>query len=379
MNRTVRKLIPVMFAFFAMGAVDFVGIATNYVKADFALSDTLANFFTSMVFFWFLIFAVPTGLLMNKIGRKKTVIVSLWVTALALAIPLIDYNLVVIMISFSLLGIGNTIMQVSVNPLLSNIVSGKNLSGALTFGQFVKSCASFIAPILAGWSVIHFNSWQILFPFFLIICILSIAMLSREKIQEEEIGQVSTFKECFSLLGRLTVFLYFVGIICHVGIDVGINVSIPKLIMQKLNVPLTEAGYATSIYFLFRTIGSFSGAWILPRFSAHHFFIASITLMLIAMGGLFLFDEKIPLYICLAFIGYGNANMFPIIFAQALHDMHGKKNEISGLMIMGIFGGTIFPLVMGIVTDITSNQLGSIAVMIFAAVYLLVLSRKIKN
>ena len=58
MNRTVRKLIPVMFAFFAMGAVDFVGIATNYVKADFALSDTLANFFTSMVFFWFLIFAI---------------------------------------------------------------------------------------------------------------------------------------------------------------------------------------------------------------------------------------------------------------------------------------------------------------------------------
>ena len=52
----LKKLVPIMFAFFAMGAVDFVGIATNYVKADFALSDTLANLFTSMTFFWFLIF-----------------------------------------------------------------------------------------------------------------------------------------------------------------------------------------------------------------------------------------------------------------------------------------------------------------------------------
>ena len=118
-----KKLIPIMFAFFAMGAVDFVGIATNYVKVDFALSDTMANLFTSMTFFWFLIFSVPTGLLMNKIGRRKTVLMSLAITMLALLLPIFDYNMIIIMISFSLLGIGNTIMQVSLNPLVSNIVA----------------------------------------------------------------------------------------------------------------------------------------------------------------------------------------------------------------------------------------------------------------
>ena len=66
------KLIPVMLAFFAMGFVDLVGIASNYLKADLGLSDSEANIFPSLVFFWFLIFSVPTGMLMNRIGRKKT-------------------------------------------------------------------------------------------------------------------------------------------------------------------------------------------------------------------------------------------------------------------------------------------------------------------
>ena len=72
MSKTNKlALIPVMLCFFAMGFVDLVGIASNYVKEDLALSDSVANILPSLVFFWFLIFSVPTGVLMNKIGRKK--------------------------------------------------------------------------------------------------------------------------------------------------------------------------------------------------------------------------------------------------------------------------------------------------------------------
>ena len=81
------KLIPVMLCFFAMGFVDLVGIASNYVKADLDLTDSQANIFPSLVFFWFLIFSVPTGVLMNKIGRKKTVLLSLIITFASLLLP----------------------------------------------------------------------------------------------------------------------------------------------------------------------------------------------------------------------------------------------------------------------------------------------------
>ncbi|MCD8292725.1 MAG: MFS transporter, partial [Prevotellaceae bacterium] len=100
------QLVSVMSCFFAMGFVDMVGISSNYVKADLSLDDATANIFPSLVFFWFLLFSVPTGMLMNKIGRKRTVILSLAVTAVALLLPLSGGRFTVMLLAFSLLGIG---------------------------------------------------------------------------------------------------------------------------------------------------------------------------------------------------------------------------------------------------------------------------------
>lgn len=373
-------LLPIMLAFFAMGFVDLVGIATNYVKADFNLSDSVANLFTSMVFFWFLICSVPTGMLMNKIGRRRTVIISLIITSIALIVPLADYNLPLMLIAFSLLGIGNAIMQVSLNPLLSNIISPQRLSSALTFGQFVKAIASFIAPIIAAWAALHFGNWRLLFAIFLIEGIIAVIALGFEKIKEEEItGKASTFKECFSLLKDTTVLLCFIGIMCHVGIDVGTNVSAPRILMDKLGIALDAAGYATSVYFLFRTLGCLLGAYILAKYSTHRFFALSITFLALGMIGLWYFDSKTMLYISIAVIGFSNANLFPIMFSQAILHMPHKKNEISGLMIMGIFGGTVFPLAMGIASDLVGSQTGAIFVMGLGIAYLMAIINKIKN
>ena len=142
---------PVMLCFFAMGFVDLVGTASNYVQKDLGLTDSQANLFPSLVFFWFLIFSVPTGILMNRIGRKKTVLISLIVTAVSLVIPITGDSYTTMLVSFSLLGIGNAIMQTSLNPLVTNLISGDKLASTLTFGQFVRAIASFLAPILAAW------------------------------------------------------------------------------------------------------------------------------------------------------------------------------------------------------------------------------------
>ena len=142
MSKTNKlAIVPVMLCFFAMGFVDLVGIASNYVKEDLALSDSTANMLPSLVFFWFLIFSVPTGMLMNKIGRKNTVLVSLVVTVVSLLLPLFGESFPLMLVSFSLLGIGNALMQTSLNPLVSSVIKGGNLASTLTFGQFVKAIA----------------------------------------------------------------------------------------------------------------------------------------------------------------------------------------------------------------------------------------------
>lgn len=374
------KLIPILLAFFAMGFVDLVGIATNYVKADFELSDTLANLFPSMVFFWFLIFSVPTGMLMNRIGRRKTVLLSLVITAISLLLPLLQYSFLSMLISFSLLGIGNALMQTSLNPLLSNIVSNERLASTMTFGQFVKAIASFLAPIIAAWAAASLGDWKYLFPLFMVVAVLAILGLAVTPIQEEkEQGETSTFVECFALLGDKMILLSFLGIMCHVGIDVGVNVTAPKILIERLGMDLSAAGYATSVYFLFRTIGCLLGTFILAKCSSRLFFLISVVAMLLGFGGLFFLHDLTSIYTCIGLIGFGNSNIFPIIMSQALLRRPDKQNEVSGLLIMGLFGGTIFPLIMGVVSDAMQSQIGALIVMSFGVFYLFAFTAKLKK
>ena len=377
------KLFPVMLCFFAMGFVDLVGIASNYVKADLNLSDSQANIFPSLVFFWFLIFSVPTGILMNRIGRKKTVLLSLIVTFVSLLLPIFGDSYGLMLCSFSLLGIGNALMQTSLNPLLSNIISGDKLASSLTFGQFVKAIASFLAPYIAMWgatcTIPQFGlGWRVLFPIYMVIAILAILWLSATPIEEEKPDKASGFVDCLKLLGNPFIILCFLGIMCHVGIDVGTNTTAPKILMERLGMTLDEASFATSLYFIFRTIGCFSGSIILQKISSKLFFIISVICMLVAMVLLFVSDAQYVIYTAIALIGFGNSNVFSIVFSQALLSLPEKKNEISGLMIMGLFGGTVFPLLMGFASD-AMGQDGAVGVMTVGVVYLLFYTLKIKH
>ncbi len=384
-NQSVKigRLIPVMLCFFAMGFVDLVGIASNYVKADLNLTDGQANIFPSLVFFWFLIFSVPTGILMNRIGRRKTVLLSLIVTFFSLLLPIFEDSYLIMLCSFSLLGIGNALMQTSLNPLLSNIISGDKLASSLTFGQFVKAIASFLAPYIAMWGATQAIpslglGWRVLFPIYMIVAVVAVLWLGATQIEEEQPDKASGFVACFKLLGKPFVLLCFLGIMCHVGIDVGTNTTAPKILMERMGMTLDNASFATSLYFIFRTIGCFAGAIILRSVSSKSFFLVSVGLMLVAMIALLVSEVQYVIYTAIALIGLGNSNVFPIIFSQALLDQPDKKNEISGLMIMGLFGGTIFPLLMGFTSDIM-GQNGAIAVMTIGVLYLLLYTAKIKR
>lgn len=379
----IVRMVPVMLCFFAMGFVDLVGTASNYVQKDLGLTDSQANLFPSLVFFWFLIFSVPTGMLMNRIGRKNTVLISLIVTAVSLFIPAFGDSYAVMLVSFSLLGIGNAIMQTSLNPLVSNLISGDKLASTLTFGQFVKAIASFLAPIIAAWGATTMMptfglGWRALFVIYAVISFLSISLLAATPIDEEKPDKATGVVECLRLLGKPFIFLCFLGIVCHVGIDVGTNTTAPKIIMERLGLPLEEAGFATSVYFIFRTAGCFLGAFILRSMSPRLFFAVSVAMMLAGMVILYVCDTLAPLYVGIGLIGFGNSNIFSVVFSQALMYTPNERNEVSGLMIMGLFGGTVFPLAMGYAAD-AIGQAGAVAVMTVGVIYLMYYTLKIRK
>ena len=399
-NSSRLAIVPVMITFFTMGFVDLVGSVSNNMQEDFGLSDSAANFFPSLVFFWFLIFSVPTGMLMNKIGRKRTVLLSLVVTTLAVFLPLFDSfmptkesQLWLMYISFSLLGIGNAIMQTSINPLVTMLVKG-HLASTLTFGQFVKAIASFIAPLIAAWGAtttapIFGLSWRILFLLFFVIGMAATLSLGFTRIVEEPVeGKASGFADSVRMLGTPLILLSFIGIMCHVGIDVGTNAVAPKILLERLGGEgdtLSRFEYATSIYFAFRTLGCFTGSIIMRRLNIRAFFTVIVLMMALAMVGFVFGTTQWELWAAIALVGYGNSNVFSIVFSQAMLSAPEKKNEVSGLMIIGLFGGTVFPLLMGFASDAAKEagaacpQIWAAAVMAVGVAYLLTYIPKVKQ
>jgi fucose permease len=379
-KNSISKVLPVLFAFFVMGLADLVGIATSYVKQDFGLSDTLANLLPFSLFLWFGVLSVPVGMLTTKLGRKNTVLISILISLIGLLVSYFSQQFETMLIAFALIGIGNTIIQVSLNPLMTNVVSNDRLTSSLTLGQFIKALAAFSGPLLAGMSSTLFGNWRYTFLIFGGISILSAVWLALTPITKEEKSNTGdvTIKSSFILLRDKSILLFFLAIVFVVGVDVGLNTAIPKFIMERCSIPLEEAGLGTSLYFIARTVGTMLGAIFLVKYSSRNFFLAGMVLAIVSLVGMMLSSQLWLILAMISILGLSVANVFSIVFSAALKKMPDHTNEISGLMIMGVAGGAVFPIVMGLVSD-SFGQVAGIGILSVAFVYLLFTALKLEK
>lgn len=382
----ILTLLPVFFGFFVMGFVDVVGIATEYVKVDFNLSEQVSGFLPSMVFLWFFLLAIPSASLMNRIGRKNTVLLSMAVTFTGMIIPFISYNMTTCFVAFALLGIGNTILQVSLNPLVSNLVKGEMLTSSLTIGQVIKAVSSFSGPFIVSFAVAQLCNWQYMFPIFAAVVLLSGVWLLFTKVEREEKAETTSITSSFALLKDTNILLLFLGIMAVVGVDVGVNMESVKLLIERLGIDtssfekMQSVSYAPSVYFFCRTMGAFIGAALLAKMNAMKYFKIHIIAALACMVPLFFVQDRIMILIFIGLIGYTCSSIFSVIFSMAMRLRPDKANEISGLMITGIVGGAIVPPVMTYATSLFGgSQNGALSVLCVVMAYLIFLSFRIRE
>ena len=380
-QNSISKLFPVLFGFFIMGFCDLVGISVTYAKEQFGWTETQAGFLPSMVFIWFFILSIPAAILMNRIGRKNTVLVSMVLTFIGMIIPYIRFDEIFCYLAFALLGIGNTILQVSLNPLLTNVIKGDKLSSSLTTGQFIKAISSFLGPIVAGLCSSHLGSWEKMFPIYAVVTLISSLWLVFTKIEEEKTNaQTSSFFQTIELLKNTKILLLFLGILCVVGLDVGMNTVTPKLLIERSGLAKEAAGYGSSWYFLARTLGTACGAFLLAKYSEKMYFRINMIVVVCAIAGLFVASSQYHIYAMVCIVAFAASSIFAVIFSEALRTLPHKANEISGLMITGVAGGAIFPLLMGFMVDnVTKNQNGSIIIIAGTALFLLYCAFGIKT
>lgn len=371
--------VAVFFGFFIMGFVDIVGISTNYIKSDFGLSSTLSNTIPLMVFVWFALFSIPAGILMGKIGKKKTVLLALSLTAVALIIPFLKYDFTWVLIAFSLLGISNTILQVSLNPLIAAMFTKEKTASVLTTGQFVKSISSLLGPVLAGVAVTVFGDWKMAFTLFSVISVLSIVLLSFATTNEFAFNTSQTsFRSVMGLLKERNILFSFLSIMLIVGLDVGLNTIAPELLMKKVGLELSRAGLGSSVYFFAKIAGTLVGALMLLKTAPLRFLKISLLIAVIAFVPLMFMSELWVLVAAIFVIGFMCANVFSIIFSFALQNKAERSNEISALMIMGVSGGAVILPLQGYVNDIFGLT-ASISILMISLLCILLLTRKMTS
>ena len=346
-----KKILPiaaVLFSFVIMSFVDMVGVATDYVKADLQLSDGVVQFISSAAFLWFFIISVPTGLLQARFGKRNVLITGIILSAIGLLFPFLNYTYVSVLIGFSLLGIGNTIIQVAANPLLILIVNKEKASGFMSFSQFIKAIGSMIAAPLTALVLVKTGDWKLVFLFFAIVSVLAALLLYSVKIEEtKENKNSTTFSSCFKLLNNRFVFLMALAIFLLVGIDVGMNTVSGQFLIEKFRFEQSVAASGRSLYFMGKLIGSLLGAILLTKFNPRQFLNITNVLLCMSILVFALNPFNMASWALLFIIGFFAANIFPLIFTLAVESLPKKANEISGLLMMAISGGAIIPPLMG--------------------------------
>jgi fucose permease len=370
----VKRILPVLMSFFVMSFVDLVGIGVDRVSTDMNLSATLAQLIPSAAFLWFLLLSVPVGVLQSRLGKRFMLNIGMGVTALGLLIPYFMYSFSMVLTGFALLGIGNTIVQVSANPLLVDVVPGNRSSSFLSFSQFVKAIGSMIGAPLAAVLAARFGDWKLLFLVFGVVSILSVVWLGTVKIDEQKLAETkATFGSAFSLLGNGFVLLMVLSIFVVVGIDVGFNSNSGQFLIKHFGIEQTAAESGRSVYFFGRMLGTFAGAILLTRIPARKFFMWTSIFGIICFAAILLIPVPAAAWVLVFLIGLSVANIWPLVFSIAVDKFPSRSNEISGLMMMAISGGAVIPLLIGWISDVSNAVLG-MSVLVLCMIYLFAVS-----
>lgn len=360
-QNSILTTLPVLFGFFVMGFCDIVGISSDYVQRSFNWSPVMTGFVPSMVFIWFLFLGIPVGNQMNKWGRKNTVLISMAITVVGMILPLLAYDSVTCMVAYALLGIGNAILQVSLNPLLNNVITNKAfLTSSLTVGQVIKAASSLVGPEIVLLAVGYFGAdkWYYCFPILGCITLLSALWLIATPIEREKniVSDSSlSMKNTFALLKDRTILLLFLGIFFIVGVDVATNFISSKLMAIRFGWTDEYVKFAPQVYFLSRTVGALLGAFLLTRIAEMKYFRVNIVACIVALLVLIGVDEDIVNIVCIGAVGFFASSVFAIIYSMALQARPEKANQISGLMITAVAGG-------GVVTPVIGFAIGAIGI-----------------
>ena len=373
----------ILFVFFVISFLtNIIGPLVPDIINAFNLSLSMAAFLPFSFFLAYGVMSIPSGFLVEYIGEKKVMVMAFFISSFGALFFSINPNYLFYIISLFLIGSGMAMLQVSINPLLRNIGGEKEFAFNSVLGQLFFGLASFISPLIysylitkllvdgasSNYIILFFKKitfpnlrWVSLYWIFALISFLMCIILiftnfpDKENTEQENKEKLNNYNV---LVKNPIVILYFFGIFSYVGLEQGVANWVSKFLEIYHSIDPQILGAKIISYFWgLMTLGTISGLFLLKKIDSRKILIfftsASIISLLISIFG----PLKVSL-VSFPLIGFFISTMWSIIISLALNSMSKDHGAFSGILVSGIIGGAVFPLIIGIVADFAGLKVG---------------------
>lgn len=370
MKRNNFLVVMILVIWFVISFVtNILGPLMPIIIQTYKLSLTMAAFLPFSFFLAYGIMSIPAGVLIEKMGEKKAMLLAFSLNLAGSAAFAINPLYSTALGSLFVIGLGMAMLQVIINPLMRTAGGEENFAFYSVMAQLTFGLASFISPFVFTY-LLHQNNafldfifnnlvqnnlnWTILYWLFtliFIIIILVIALLKIPIVKLNDDEKTGTSQVYLELLKKREIWLFFLGIVAYVGTEQSLANWMSEFLRSYHGIDPASRGASTVAWFWgAMTFGCLLGLAVLKLWDSKIVLkTASIFSMIVLIAALYGDSEMaVAAFITL---GFTISVMFSIVFSLALNSTHKHHGSFSGILCSGIFGGALVPLIIGTLGD----------------------------
>jgi FHS family L-fucose permease-like MFS transporter len=383
MKRNYFILGLILLTFFVISFLtNIIGPLVPDIIKSFSLSLTTVALLPFAFFIAYGVMSIPSGIFVEKYGEKKVMIVAFFISFLGALLFVISPGYLSYMLSLFLIGSGMAMLQVAINPLLRVAGGEAQFAFNSVLAQFFFGLASFLSPLVYSYLALNIGKdpnqtdpilkffesvvpanlpWISLYWIFAIISILMVLIIALVKMPKVELKgdeKVGGWQTNVELIKNPTVILFFLGIFCYVGLEQCVANWMSEFLNKYHQIdPQTGGASAVSWYWGLLTIGTLLGLLLLKFIDSRKVLILFTAAAMVSLAfGLF-GSANIALW-ALPMVGFFASVMYSVIISLGLNSMDKHHGAVSGILLTGICGGAIMPLIVGWIGDMTSLKTG---------------------
>jgi len=383
MKRNYFIVALILFIFFVISFLtNILGPLIPEIIKDFNTSLAMAAFLPFSFFIAYGVLSIPSGMIVEKYKEKRVIVLAFFISFLGALLFSVFPKFPVALVSLFMIGAGMAMLQVAINPLLRVAGGEEHFAFNSVMGQLFFGLASFLSPQVFSYLVINLDNyssdsdriitlfkglvpenlpWVSLYMIFalvslLMVIIISFIRLPKVELKEEE--KAGAWDIHLQLFKNKTVILFFIGIFAYVGTEQGIANWMSEFLSTYHGFdPRVEGANAVSLFWGSMTVGCLLGLVFLKFLDSKIVLRLFTSAALLSLTAALFAGPNISLWAFPA-TGFFISVIWSIVFSLALNSLDKHHGSFSGILVTGIMGGAIAPLIIGGLGDLIGLRLG---------------------